>query len=123
MIRKHKFGALGLIFLVICLLNLVSFYRMTTKAHYTTCRLTTDAGATVHPRIEGSQYGFPLKGDYLVHGPDGEYISVANVRERILGAGVLVVAALVLLAVGGMKHRTSKSILSPGSPAQDDLRR
>jgi len=106
MMGKHRFGALGLILLVICLLNLVSFYRMTANPHYTTCRLTTDAGATVHSRIEGNRYGSPLDGDYLVHGPKGEYIGVANVQERILGTGVLVAAALILIAVSGMKHRT-----------------
>ena len=94
--RVNRLNALRLVILVGCLLNLVSFYRMTSKPQYTTCRLTTDAGATVHPRIEGHHYGVPIQEDYLILGPEGKYIGVDNVRENILITGIILLAAIIL---------------------------
>jgi len=83
--------------LLLCLINLASFYIMTSRPKYTTCSISTDdEGVTVYQIIEDDSPVVPFEGKFLIKDTNSEYMNVGSVRENIIVTAALVFIAYLL---------------------------
>lgn len=91
---------LGFSLLGTCLAISYTNFNKSNDERYTSSTFKTTSGAIVHIQKEGNDYWTPIKGDFLIKGPNGKYILTSNFREWQLMQGALILAALVFLIAG-----------------------
>ena len=116
-----QFKVLPYIVLVVCLLQVVSFYRMTSKQQHTMCWFTTDDGATVHPRIDGSDYGSPIPGDFLIQGPEDKYMGITEVRKQIIIIGALLNMVIIFSISRDRKEAKKSTVQSDSARSEKQI--